>query len=167
MSDTAMKNFIELMSEMRRTGSRPKARWRYHSVEDFLLAHGRQWPARPKPRGVKYGRIKECFRNAFILAEAHEGEGWTYVEGYAGRAIPVHHAWAVDAAGNVVDNTFRPSKFLPDADDYFGVAFTLDYVRRFTLRSGTWGLLFNMDGDWSYMIDDSARVVHPAWRREA
>jgi len=166
MQIRTMQDFIRVMSDMRKAGRQRQPGWRYDTVEDFLLAHGRQWVSRPKPKTVKYGTMQECFRNAFILAEAHESEGWTYVEGYAGRAIPVHHAWAVDAKGHVVDNTFRPSKFLPPATDYFGVAFTLDFVRRFTLVSETWGILFNMDGDWSYMTDDPATVVHPAWRRE-
>ena len=78
------------------------------TIEKFILENGREFPTRiDLPHGVTYGKAKECFGNAFALA-AYD-DRFTYVEGYAYTPglISVHHAWIIDADGNVIDNTWR------------------------------------------------------------
>ena len=140
----AARDYLEAMARLR--DSQPSMRLhgsRYPSYEHLVLAVGREWTPAERPRGVRSGRVKECFRNAFRLAESRPD--LTYVEGWATYHIPVHHAWTVDAEGVVVDPTWRPG---PDGGvwamrDYFGVPMPLDYVRRVQLETRVHGVFFN------------------------
>lgn len=106
-------------------------------VEKFVIEHGRQWDRIETDLAahhVEPGRIKECFRNAAILA-LHR-ERFTYVEGFACGVIPVHHAWVVTADGTVVDNTWPTP-----GTDYFGVPFRKSALLRELQHNRTYGLL--------------------------
>jgi hypothetical protein len=90
-------------------------------LERFVLHRGREGKAAKLRRGVKRGTKKACFSNATNLVL--QTPGLVYVEGYAiTPLLPgylVHHAWAEDAEGNVIDNTLdKPAKC-----EYFGVPF--------------------------------------------
>lgn len=73
-----------------------------------ILEHGERQPYAPydAERWGPKGRLKECFRNAWLLAEANPGE-LTYVEGYATSLAVCHHAWVIDPDGKVQDPTWR------------------------------------------------------------
>lgn len=80
--------------------------WAYNGPPDFVLQHGEIFDPIPLPDGYEYWPEKACFGNALMLAELSD---LTYVEGYAlGPAdFPIHHAWAVDADGRLIDVTWR------------------------------------------------------------
>ena len=63
--------------------------------------------------------LRLCFANAMAASFKH---GWRYVEGVAlsiyPPAVPLHHAWNLDADGAVVDLTWRPL-----GRAYYGVEF--------------------------------------------
>ncbi len=105
------------------------------SLERFVLRNGREF----KPMAYKGRRMKpkHCFANATQLMWRR---GLTYVEGFASRpsiGFPLQHAWAIDAAGNVVDPTWeRPAEC-----SYFGVAFTPEQVNATALRTECYGVL--------------------------
>jgi hypothetical protein len=104
------------------------------SVESLVLRNGQFYRPQPLPAEYKRGKIKECFYNAYKLSW---NKNLTYVEGFAnGALVPVQHAWCVDAAGNVIDNTW------PDCGTvYYGVALDKQFVDRVVLETGTYGVL--------------------------
>lgn len=62
----------------------------------------------------------------------------TYVEGYVNVAgVPIHHAWAVNTRGQVIDPTIKPGPIR----GYFGVPFTDAYVQSTALRTKYWGII--------------------------
>jgi hypothetical protein len=104
------------------------------SIESVVLKHGQPYKAQALPKGYKRGKERECFKNAFKLAEK---TGMTYVEGFATPdflPLPVHHAWVVDKDGNVFDNTWKTP-----GSEYFGVPFELDELRTIQLEIETYG----------------------------
>ena len=85
----------------------------------LVLKLGRSFTPQRRPKGIRRGRKKRCYENAFEVMVEHET--LTYCEGFVlteGLRIPVEHAWCIDEEGNVVDNT------LPDPGTaYFGIPF--------------------------------------------
>jgi hypothetical protein len=110
----------------------------YASFEEFVLTHGQVFepPLRPRPKGVRNGTDKMCFRNAGHVALDHDRDGWQYVEGYGIGIIPAHHAWVLDADGNVVETTWKES-----GSAYFGVVFPDDLWKLTINLTGVWGVL--------------------------
>lgn len=116
------------------------------SVPHLILRHGRSYEPAPLDESAhEFGRAKECFRNAALLAQ--ENAELTYVEGYADcGSFPMHHAWCVDANGRVVDPTWREKGASPIAEwEYLGIPLTTEFVTATLLRKQTWGVL---DGRW-------------------
>lgn len=108
----------------------------YTGPEDFILRHGKVFvrtgdePPRNFDDDVRVP--KECFGNCLrvIAGQSFLDDGdLTYVEGYAypeGGVLAVHHAWLVDADGNVYDPTWGGY----ERGAYIGVAFSPDAVFR-------------------------------------
>lgn len=124
----------------------------YRGAADFLLQHGRWWPAAPLPTGVERLAPRACFGNSINSAVAHD---LRYVEGYALHALsdlPVPHAWVADAAGHALDVTWDPP-----GRAYLGVEFSVERA-----DDATW------NGD-AHVLDDFARgwpVLRERWRGE-
>ena len=111
---------------------RKKNGWDYFSIEDFLLSNGRHMPNGKLPKGLKRGKMKERFLNAFYLAEK---KGYTYCEGFAfSVAFPMYHAWCM-YKGKVVDPTWTDGKY------YFGVEIPLEQVIRIMFKSKYFAVL--------------------------
>lgn len=106
----------------------------------ILAATGQVFPQRVEMG--HYGKPKDCYRNAWELSL----DGLHYVEGYAiagDLAIPLEHAWCVDDAGRVYDNTWRKGH------DYFGMAFndfSLDAIHTITGYHCILGNLWRLRG---------------------
>ncbi len=115
-------------------GYRP-AGWRFCSIEDLVLTHGRWGTPAPLSPAVVRGPEGLCFANANANATAASElhDGFTYVEGYAlGPAgIVLAHAWCIDDAGLVQDPTWPPSVGFA----YLGIPFTTDHIREWTARA--------------------------------
>jgi hypothetical protein len=112
----------------------PREDLRYSSYEELVLDYGTRYT---EVRLDVSGPIKECFTNAYLAAE---GNGWTYVEGYADSIIPVQHAWCLDGDGIVVETTWETP-----GTEYFGVPLSTEWVGRVVAENGYWGVLGN---DW-------------------
>lgn len=90
------------------------------SPQAYQLKHGRVWGPQTMPNGVKRGKARHCYVNAYQLALRNPCR-FFYVEGMAVSVCPVPHAWCVDKEGRVIDCT----PHWQNATDYFGVKFTL------------------------------------------
>ena len=89
----------------------------------YVAEHGRLWTPAPLPKGIRYGRVKQCFHNCQKLATRRRS--LQYVEGYAfsGQlAFPIHHAWCVKG-DTVIDPTWDPPGIA-----YLGIVFDMDFV---------------------------------------
>jgi predicted ABC-type ATPase len=127
------------------------ADWKYGGSEDLVRAEGAWFVPQPLPKDVKYGKQKECFKNAFQLA-SNSPDKYTYVEGYASPAgvpIPIHHAWVVDKDGKVIDNTWRKP-----GEAYIGVAFSNKYMLNNAFETGTYGILNGSDKQFRDVISN-------------
>lgn len=131
--------FLEKMSEFRRNFV--KNSLKYSCFEEFVLKNGKKFEKIIKrPSWVNRGEIKECFSNCFSEMVSHKSE-LTYCEGYAfSGLLPVHHAWLL-YEGKVIDPTWEKLK-ISDLE-YFGVAFSNDYVISKALSTGYYGVLDN------------------------
>jgi hypothetical protein len=109
---------------------------------EFLLTHGRVYPVGPKTFEGQRGEPGNCFGNATHLAMWNRD--LTYVEGKVTCCgIPLDHAWCIDADGVVVDSTLTPEMLdgRPREEEYFGVPFKTEYVRRAIKVNGVYGVL--------------------------
>jgi len=89
-------------------------------LEYLRTAGAREWTPAPLPCGVLRGVPKSCFMNA--TRTSWENPELDYCEGVAqvpDLGIWFLHAWAVDAAGNVVDPTWNE----PERCRYYGVRY--------------------------------------------
>ena len=107
------------------------------SGEGAVLRYGRSFKPQALPKGYKMQESKQCFMNAFKLAQTHPD--LTYVEGFATpdfAPIPMQHAWCVDDDGNVFDNTWKTP-----GSAYVGIPMTDDFVNERVLKTGVYGVL--------------------------
>jgi hypothetical protein len=119
-------------------------------VSELLFAHAREYQSVPwttwRGRGYRRGKVKECYRNAMLLALANPE--LTYVEGYGfSGLIPCPHAWCATEEGRVVDPTWRANDELPvEQWEYLGIPFdTLWAAVTMDERGGTYGVLDKLD----------------------
>lgn len=78
------------------------------------------------------GKPHKCFGNVFRACS--QDDSLTYVEGYIDLAIPIHHAWALDRDGGIVECTLTDTV---EADYRQGIAFTRKEVGdRLTANKG-------------------------------
>ena len=131
----ATLDYLKMVVKVR--NSAPPPSLKYSCIEEFVLKNGKAYDeVRAFPRDLKKGKMRECFRNAALLSME---KGWVYVEGYATSIIPTLHAWCADDEGKVVDPTWN------DGQDYFGVSFSGEYLRKTLIRKKTFGLLDNLE----------------------
>lgn len=117
-------------------GFKAPSHWKCRGPYDLLLTHGRPFTFQPKPKNVKWGKERECFRNAFLLSQVRSD--LTYVEGYAAGIIPVSHAWCVTQDGIVIDNTWRREN---EPREYFGIPLKQVAAARIMVKSGVYGVV--------------------------
>ncbi|HZD16194.1 MAG TPA: hypothetical protein VE196_13950 [Pseudonocardiaceae bacterium] len=118
------------------SGDAEFAAWRYSSVAELLLEHGRLFT--PGPTISDRGPWGACYRNASTRADRETDE--VYVEGLACKQerpwLPLEHAWC--ALG---DQAVDPS--WPVGVAYIGVAFTDEFRRRRQRHTGHCSLLWS------------------------
>lgn len=122
-------------------------------LENGVAFKGTNWKSH-RGKGYRRGKIKECFPNAWDLAFSHSG--LSYYEGYAYRGIvPVHHAWVVNAEGQVIDPTWRydPERNPESEWHYFGVPFDLHALApRWIAEDRDADLLFQLNDVREYVL---------------
>ena len=169
--ESDMLTLLRHVATVGATLSPQRAAWPYPTIEAFVLAHGRCWTLRPRPRGVRLGRQRQCYYNAAVRTLLSEDprygrdRRWVYCEGYARRALvplPVLHAWVVERkTGLAVEQTFR----LEPGEEvaYFGVPFDPDYLARTLAQNGVCGLLDRHETGWPLLTgaDPASEAVLP------
>jgi len=115
---------------------------RFHSFYDLLLEYGQYFEPGPLPPGIRKGRPKDCYANAYKISgpEQFGGKGLVYCEGMAltqfsdGTSHEFEHAWCVDPkTGTVIDPTLQ-------AAEYFGIPFDSKYVSKTIARKDTYSV---------------------------
>lgn len=131
--------FIQMNAEMERDFGPAQA----------LLRHAKIFePADTNPAWYTRHPAKQCFDNATQVLISRLAAGDTivrYAEGYAMNAelaIPMQHAWLVDADDKVIDPTWR------DAADnlYFGIVFETSFVLNLLRIKKSAGILVDAVG---------------------
>lgn len=125
----------------------------------FLQAHGRLWTPQPLPEDIAPGPKKACFETAGRLAL--EDDSFTYVEGIAFNLFPTAHAWVVREDGLVIDPTWDN----PETCQYFGLAFTRDYLFETIERNKVWGIAPEMVPH--DLVENPGAALHPVWHPDA
>jgi len=136
-ADRGVLHYMQAMRKLHETMI-PPAEFKYLCTEDFVLQHGCFFTPKPLPKNRRPMMLKECFNNAFHVAVCNKSR-YRYCEGFAAGVIPVHHAWLIDAEGNVIDPTWA-SRDCGVGDSYYGVELDLLEVA-FTRKEGTSSLL--------------------------
>lgn len=117
-------------------------------VEVFLLEHGEEFEANPRPDWVPQMTVKMCFANCFKLAMENQDK-LAYCEGYvlsSDLPIPIHHAWCVEEDGTLIEPTIG-DKAEGETITYFGVKVP-DFNDVFDVieETGTYSILFKRFG---------------------
>jgi hypothetical protein len=147
----------------------------YSGFEDFVLKEGRAYDKAPlSAEQRKYVldcaksyrgqfQVKQCFYNSqMLLLRTDPDRRLTYVEGFGLRYIPCQHGWLVLDGKHVIDTTWRLDKPMGrgrlanralgtwnDEREYFGVAFSRQYVLRYVIEREQGGsLLEDPGGDY-------------------
>ena len=147
-----MKEYLEKMIEMIKN-IRKNNEFPYSCFEEFVLKNGKQFKNH-QDQHIRYGRMKECYRNAYRFAEA---KSLIYVEGYAtfsGIGLPVLHAWCADKEGNVYDPTWKKG------DEYYGVPFDMSFVRKTILRTKKFGVIDNWEMGFPLLTGKAKDFLH-------
>lgn len=111
----------------------PRISEHYSCIEEFVLRHGEVWTPQELPRRFAPRQPKACFFNAATIVRQARRSGrrpLRYVEGFAttaGLGLAVHHAWAVDEEGLVIDPTWTTAG---PGIAYLGIVFDLDQLPR-------------------------------------
>lgn len=135
-------SYLSAMSDMiAKMKYASKDRLFYHSIEQFVLENGSEY-AYSRNTDYGFGKMRECFMNAFQLAIANPE--LTYVEGYATSIIPTLHAWCITKDCKVVDNTWKHDKNAPNRG-YYGVWFPTDYIMQIAYKRGKYGIIDNLE----------------------
>ena len=139
---STVEDYLKMVSAMRKQISGPDSKYKFSSIEEFILQYGQHYPEyQTKPKWVKKGIIKECFSNC-LHALMGNSDRLIYCEGYASGVIPVHHAWLM-LDGKVVDPTWHGRDIVSPKTEYFGIQFNTQYVLKVARESGYYGVLDN------------------------
>lgn len=150
--NTPTETYLRHVRDMREQSLRND--YYYIGFEDFVLQEGKPMIWAPKPKGVAYGQVKQCFMNAAHLADRHP-ERYVYCEGYATSILPMYHAWCWDLeTERVVDVTWRESwtgethGHEPEHRNYYGVKFTLKVHDQLLLLTERYGIIDAWESKW-------------------
>lgn len=136
-------------------GTNPKGFLKRTSCQ-FVHDYGWFYEPMELPIGVEPANENECYNNALNLA-LHD-PSLIYVEGFcAGEGgLRIHHAWATNGDGRVIDNTWRTPGVV-----YVGVPFQCGFVSLTGLKNrGVGSLLDDFANDYPLLRELSDQPDH-------
>ena len=146
---------LAVMMHMPLSSRSPRQRYRYRSVEEFVLREGVAFATKAPPRDVSMGETKRCFSNCFKRALL--SRRYAYCEGIALAEQgfpPMRHAWLLDLTdGLAFDPTWRPSGVA-----YIGVVIDKAYLAAVFPTAGS--VIDNYRARWPIL----AGTVGDTWR---
>jgi len=128
----------DVMRNVSKQSSKPTT---FIGIHELVLVNGKFMPTGPFPKGLRRGKMGECFYNAFRLTMDNPRR-FVYVEGYACGKIPLplEHGWVWDRKlGKVLDPTWNEST------EYYGIPFKWDFVCRTVVDRKRYGVIDNME----------------------
>lgn len=131
---TSLTQYLELIVSMKKNMNNSNL-IKYVGFEDFILKMGTEFKNTKIIKPIKYGKMKECYKNASLLCMYNEE--LEYVEGFANSIIPVMHAWCIDRSGNVIDPTYKNQ----EKCNYYGVIFKKEFMHKKILKNKIYGIL--------------------------
>lgn len=117
------------------------------TLHELVAQKGTAYRPQPLPADKEHlrGPVGGCYKNVTDVVLGFDGHtpepGLTYVEGYALSAqipLPIHHAWAVDGDGNVLELTWPE----PGAE-YLGIPMSKETLFKAAAETGVYGVLGN------------------------
>jgi hypothetical protein len=125
------------------------------TVEQIVLEHGAPFTGVDRPRGMRLGPIKNCYRNSYKGATSND---MLYVEGFAmvDDRPPFHHAWISPDGITAIDLTLRRP---PSRVRFFGIPFSIGLATRELVETGR---TLPLIGTWKprtqlYLLAEKAR----------
>lgn len=152
MIEEILKQIVEMHKDFH-SQIKSKSKHKYNSMEDFVLKKGKIFKVSSEIIKVKKGKPRECFKNAFHLADSVKG--YTYVEGFATtKLIPsftVLHAWCINEKQEIIDPTWD------DGNEYMGIPFNMKYIRNIMLSRKKYGLIDNWEDNFPLITGEHAK----------
>lgn len=132
--------------------------WHTPTVEALVLKHGVSGRPVKLRKGMRYGKLGQCFRNALHAVWADPT--LTYCEGWAAgkSGLPMHHAWVRTPTGEILDPTWRFPKKGEAAFEYWGLPLQTEYVNRAVNKNNVYGLFYT---EWSLMTQAPESYLVP------
>lgn len=143
---TSIKDFLAHYVAFARMGNHPDIGG-HSCLEEFVLKNGREFTYQPRPKHIKLGTIRQCYKNAARLAMRNRD--LTYVEGYAFGVFPVLHAWCVTKEGIVIENTWKEDMCV----SYYGVPIKTKYLMHCLYKHQYYGVIDRHEFRWPILSE--------------
>jgi len=135
MKTVIVRSYLEAMDAFAK-----RQKFSIPTMEQFVLKHGMEF-APHSTMCILRGRVKECFKNASLLAR-ESGGNLIYCEGFAVSIIPTLHAWCVTRKGEVFEPTWK------ELGTYYGIPFKLSFVLKTICKRGVYGIIDDWERRW-------------------
>ena len=150
-----LRQYLELSLQMMAQHGKFQRPGGYWNLHDFVLQNGQPFDPAPLPDDVRYGKVKQCYTNAFnVMLE--DPDRFVYVEGVGVAFIPCDHAWVWDRQHQqTVDPTWRNDGDRPPVA-YLGIPLKHTYVTRAVLKKQTYGVFDDWENHFPILTADKA-----------
>ena len=111
-----------------------RTRTKFACVNSMVLQHGYFFQVGVRPKEMRLGVLRQCYRNAALLAL--DCPDLIYTEGLAATEdmVPLEHAWVIDLDGKVIETTWRRPGVV-----YAGIPFRRASVQESLRENGYYG----------------------------
>jgi hypothetical protein len=155
--------YLEMMDTLMKTRPMP-AGFLWANPHEFILKNGREM--KPAVLAKKLGPPKHCFSTSAVRVLRTRSDTLVYCEGMVIAEkvpFPLEHGWLFDTERNcVVETTLREPGI-----EYFGIAFTREYLREGLRGRSYSGLISAWDRDYPLLRmspEELEKAIHPSMK---